>query len=140
VVPFFRSFVSSPSAPHERPLRLGIDDELRAEASGILAWLVKGALLYQQSGLTYPDKVVKAKDEYKEAQDELAGWIEDAVDLKNEAVETFKDLYRNYAEWYEKNVSAKNVPKSTKLGSLLVKRFERTTKDNARAYKGLRLK
>ncbi|NLV24603.1 MAG: DNA primase, partial [Deltaproteobacteria bacterium] len=60
LVNFPLSFVDNPAAPNERQVDKGLPARLEAEAGGILAWLVRGALLYKQRGLDPPKKVTEA--------------------------------------------------------------------------------
>ena len=46
-----------------------LGDKLKAEASGILAWAVRGCLAWQQHGLAAPPEVVDASQEYRESMD-----------------------------------------------------------------------
>jgi putative DNA primase/helicase len=52
-----------------------LDDKLKSEWPGILAWLVEGCLLWQAHGLVTPAKVRAATDEYFERQDVFAQWL-----------------------------------------------------------------
>lgn len=53
----------------------GLKAQLTAEAEGILAWLVRGAVAYYAEGLTPPAEVVKKTREYVLEQDHLGRWI-----------------------------------------------------------------
>jgi putative DNA primase/helicase len=68
VVPFDQVFEGANVDQH-------LDDKLKSEWPGILAWLVNGCLLWQEHGLATPDKVRAATDEYFERQDVFAQWL-----------------------------------------------------------------
>jgi putative DNA primase/helicase len=52
-----------------------MDDKLRAEAPGILQWLVEGCLQWQEIGLKPPEIVRAATDEYFADQDVVGNWL-----------------------------------------------------------------
>lgn len=53
----------------------GLDARLRAEAQGILAWIVRGALAYQKVGLALPRAMQEALDSYRSEQDLFGEWL-----------------------------------------------------------------
>jgi tRNA(Arg) A34 adenosine deaminase TadA len=60
-VPFRLSFVNrEPARDFERRADLGLFDKLKEEASGILAWLVRGALIWKAEGGLHPPASVLA--------------------------------------------------------------------------------
>jgi len=59
----------------ERVKDIGLLDKLRAEAEGILAWRVKGALEWAAGGLNPPAAVRAASDAYKSEQDRVGQFI-----------------------------------------------------------------
>ncbi|MEL7513657.1 MAG: phage/plasmid primase, P4 family [Pseudomonadota bacterium] len=48
-----------------------LPDKMRAEASGVLNWLIEGALEWFESGLGVPDSITAATDEYRSESDPL---------------------------------------------------------------------
>lgn len=74
-------------------------DKLRAETAGILAWAVKGCLLWQEQGLQPPEEVNAATLEYREDLDWLQAFIsERCVEGKDKKVGA-TELYQAYKEW-----------------------------------------
>lgn len=63
--------------PHLPTGDKGLDSTLRAEATGILAWLVEGAALYFAEGLEPPRVVSDCTTEYFEDQDSMKHWLRD---------------------------------------------------------------
>ena len=74
-------------------------DKLRAETAGILAWAVKGCLLWQEQGLQPPEEVNAATLEYREDLDWLQAFIsERCVEGKDKKVGA-TELYGAYKIW-----------------------------------------
>jgi putative DNA primase/helicase len=60
-----------------------LDEKLRAEAPGILRWMIDGCLDWQESnGLVRPQSVLAATEEYFATQDLLGQWLEDECDVE----------------------------------------------------------
>ena len=73
IVPFDRT----PVEPDDK-----LDEKLRAEATGILRWLIDGALDWQRNGLIRPQSVIEATEEYFSNQDLFGQWLEDECDVE----------------------------------------------------------
>lgn len=123
MVPFALSFVTrKPSAPNERPADIHLLEKLKAEAPGILAWLVRGCLAWQRHGLSIPPTVRAATDNYRRDQDRIQDWFDECC-YKDPASETkASDAYDNFRSWWEKNVSKKTLS-NHKFGKWLTRRF-----------------
>ena len=55
-----------------------LGDVLRDEALGILAWLVRGCLAWQERGLPTPPIVTEATSTYREDSDQFGRFVEEA--------------------------------------------------------------
>ena len=71
------------------------------EASGILAWLVRGCLTWQKKGLCIPAVVEKAGAEYRAEEDILGHFIEECCESDPSAKIQHKELYEAYKKWCE---------------------------------------
>lgn len=72
LVPFVQTI-----APEDRMDQGDVQERLRAEADGILAWIVEGRRLYLAEGLDpAPAAVTEATDAYQREMDPLADWLE----------------------------------------------------------------
>jgi putative DNA primase/helicase len=63
-----------------------LPEKLRAEAEGILAWLVRGCLAWQRDGLGTASAVTAATGEYRTEEDTVGAFLTDRA--------TFSDAYR----------------------------------------------
>ena len=75
--------------------------KLKAEAEGVLAWLVQGALDYLNYGLSPPKKVLAATDEYRNDSDFIGSFIRSACIVTGRADDTSSpaDIFIAYSNW-----------------------------------------
>jgi putative DNA primase/helicase len=99
LIPFELSFVAEPKEPHERKADLNLLEKLKSEASGILAWIVRGCLKYQHDGLTTPDAVKAAGRDYQAEEDTIGQFLAERCILKNAEQVKAGELYSAYDEW-----------------------------------------
>ena len=102
-VTFRLRFVDSPLAPQERKRERGLAEELEVEASGILAWLVRGCLQWQRQGLRIPQSVLNERGLYREEEDTLQHFIADCCLLAPGAQVQSARLYERYKQWADDN-------------------------------------
>jgi putative DNA primase/helicase len=77
-----------------------VQAKLDAEAPGILAWCVTGAVDYLRDGLgPEPECVRAATREYEEEEDTLGRFLEECTKPVAEAWTSSKDLYAAYKAW-----------------------------------------
>ena len=81
----------------ERDLKLG--EKLRAEAAGILNWMLSGCLQWQEKGLRPPDTVRAATEQYRRDMDVVARWLEEVCEPAPESFVTATGAYKRYCEW-----------------------------------------
>jgi putative DNA primase/helicase len=79
-----------------------LPDKLRAESSGILAWMVQGCLDWQRQGLGTPDEVMKATATYRTEQDVLATFIADECLVSPACKVKATPLYDAYKNWCDR--------------------------------------
>lgn len=75
--------------------------KLRAEKTGIFAWMVKGALEYLQTGLNVPAGVRAATAEYREESDPIGAFIRNACHVTGKEAdrETPEELFNAYVRY-----------------------------------------
>ena len=72
---------------------------LQAEASGILAWAVKGCAEWLRVGLSFPESVLKATAEYRLESDQLGRFMEERCECGKHFTARARDLYMAYRKW-----------------------------------------
>ena len=84
----------------------GLPDALREEAPWILAWLVRGCLLWQaEGGLNPPQQLRAAAEAVRNEEDTLQRFL-DAICTQagKDSWVAFKEFYEAFKKWYEENV------------------------------------
>ena len=74
-------------------------DKLKAEAPGILQWMIDGAVDWQERGLCQPQVVLDATKAYLASEGALSGWIEDCCTLGPTKSEAAGLLFSSWRKW-----------------------------------------
>lgn len=91
------------TGPDELRADKGLPDRLRAEAPGILAWMVDGCMEWQRDGLKIPDSVRAATSEYRGEQDLLGQFIVECCITTASAKSRASLIYSEYRDWCEQS-------------------------------------
>jgi putative DNA primase/helicase len=117
-----------------------LPDKLKAELPGILNWAIEGCINWQNHGLTPPQAVQDATQNYRQEMDTLADFLAECCIMAPETSALAADLYKKYCGWAEENGEKK--PFSQKVfGTALAERgFERTRAHGGKKlWKGIRV-
>ena len=101
LIPFTLSFVDQPRLSFERQADPYLLRKLRTEASGILAWLVRGCLEYQRDGLNPPSVVLSATNEYMDAENVIRQFVKDCCRVGDDLTAPSGKLWSVYKTWCE---------------------------------------
>lgn len=74
-------------------------EKLTAELPGILAWAVRGNMLWQRRGISAPKKVDDATDKYQGEQDMVGQFLIDCCELGASYQVSASSLYQAYESW-----------------------------------------
>lgn len=102
LVPFGVQFRESeePVGPYKDK---SLSEKLRAEYEGILAWLVRGCLDWQEVGLPMAKAVRAATGKLQQDMDVLGGFLAECCAFEKSAEVSAKMLYSAYCQWAEGN-------------------------------------
>lgn len=135
-------FLLKPEAPDRR-----LEAKLKAEGGQILAWMMEGCLNWQatrgdgtekqQSGLTRPDAVKVATDDYFEGQDVFGSWISESCILGAGRFEQTTALYLSWVRYAKDNGEEPGT--QTAFSLKLGKRFKKGKVADKRGFSGLYL-
>lgn len=117
---------------------------LRSEASGILNWMIAGALKWLETRkLPLSEDAMELRGNYRAQATPFLEWISDRADTSNrEAVTPSGDLYRDFKEWCEA-AGLEKIPSSTAFGRALTNRQHlewKSPKGGVRHRKGITLR
>lgn len=124
----------------ERDLEL--PEKLKAEAAGILRWLVEGCLAWQREGLSPPDAVRLATSEYLDDQDSVGQFLAERTSTEPThrgapLRENATALYQAFAKWCE--AQGRKPDSQTVFGGALEERGFAKLKQGTVWRLGLRL-
>ena len=143
-IPFtqqFRDVREYPNTPAHLRKDPDLRDKLIAELPGILAWAVKGCLLWQREGLTPPAAVSAATADYRSEMDVLAAFLGDECIIGKRERCAANELFQAFQVWCTEN--GEQTRTQTDFSRDLVERgFEkrRSGASGSFQYHGLRLR
>ena len=137
-IPFSVRFVKDPQNENERKADPYLDEALKAEAPGILAWLVKGFLAWQKVGLAIPAKVLEESKRTRDDLDYFGKFIDECclkVEGETDGVGS-SELYHFFEKWYRKNIG-NFPPKIKKFGGYMKDHYQSKKAGGITRYYGL---
>jgi putative DNA primase/helicase len=126
-------FLNKPPTPDPK-----LKQKLQAEYPAILHWMIEGCLDYQKNGLTVPEAVCKATNEYFDEQDLLGQWVQEKCECGTGKKEIASALYGSWKEFAEK--SGGKPGSTATFGSMLKQRGYDKTKSSVYYYLGIKLR
>ena len=124
-VPFTRDFDHDVTVQKDGDRK----EKLLAEAQGILAWCVRGALAYQREGLRPPECVRQAREDYRSGMDLLGEWLSECCDVGPDYVDTNARLWASWEAFANARGELRLVPSSRILARRLDARGLHRVKD-----------
>ncbi len=119
--------------------------EFAEESSGILNWLIAGAVDYLNNGLITPAEVKSTTEDYREEMDPIGGFIRDCVtvmppgdDGKPAHFEPARDVYRAFEAWCTIN-SVRAWKEKAFAQAMAQKGFVKDRSNTVRRYLNARL-
>lgn len=116
------------------------DVKLKAEASGILNWVLKGVKKYHEIGLATPDVVKQATADYREDMDLLGEWLASCCEFDDEYTATSMQLWASWHNYAHASGDLRYIPTRNLLGRKLSTKFQPMRTNKLRGFRGLRLK
>lgn len=121
--------------PEERDPHLV--EKLKAEASGILNWMLDGYRHWKDRGLVVPAAVVAATQEYRDESDPIGQFIQDALEKVPEAKVSSGAVYESYQYWCR--VTGSHALGQTLVGRRMGRDFEKMH-SGGRFYVGVQIR
>jgi putative DNA primase/helicase len=122
---FLLPFVVSFAGREDHTLRPKLTQDPTHQAA-ILAWIVRGAVGYLSNGLGKPpETVIEATKAYRDDQDLLGPFLEQACALEATSETGASDLYEHYIKWADRqHLTTKERLTATMFGRTLSGRFK----------------
>ncbi|GJE43560.1 phage/plasmid primase, P4 family [Methylobacterium soli] len=83
--------------PEERDK--GLEQKLKSEWPGILAWMIEGCLLWQREGLNPPEAVRTSTSSYFNDEDTVLRWFEECCEADPSARTASSEAYDSFVSW-----------------------------------------
>jgi putative DNA primase/helicase len=119
----------------ERDLNLA--EKLEKEWPGILAWAIKGCVLWQKHGLNPPPAVIAATEEYFADEDTFGRFLGETCELGANYTISSDLLFHKWKEWAANNNAWAGSSK-TFYTWMAEHKFEKARVNNERVFRGLR--
>lgn len=111
-------------------------EKLKAEASGVLNWMLAGFTKFQETGLAQCVAVTAATAEYRSESDVIGVFVAECVIRKSGCELTARELYSRYATWCRE--AGEYQHSQTAFGRKLAERgFEKLHKTTGWWYQGV---
>jgi putative DNA primase/helicase len=95
LVPFLANFEDNPDED--------LKEKLLAEAEGVLAWLVEGAVKWFEDGVHYPAQVLEAGQEYQADMDSFGQFLKECTESDQDSRIKSSSLLEYYHQWCDMN-------------------------------------
>lgn len=139
LVNFPYRYVDNPRAEGERLRDRTLPARLEAELSGILAWLVRGCLLWRKDGIAPPKSVLAATEDYKRDEDHMQDFVDECLETSGpESRVSASDVYDLYTRWHLKQ-RGKYVPTMHTFGKHLGRKIQKQKVGGTVYYYGVKL-
>ena len=137
IVPWTIRFVDDPQETFERLAEKDLEKKLEKESSGILAWLVRGALEYLKQGLNPPEKVKAVTKDRRDQYDDVGRFLAECCEVEDvpegldpRARESAAELLEAFNLWFRRNVDGSYSYSQRRLGEVLGKKGFKKIKSN----------
>ncbi len=119
-------------AEHEQRDFDEVVGELLEERSGILNWLIDGALIYLADGLVTPEAIRHATQDYRDDMDPVGRFVAACVTIDPDAKTPAREVFEAYERWSE--ASGEKPRTSTAFGRALKTKVKRDDTGAVRMY------
>jgi putative DNA primase/helicase len=116
----------------------------QSEMGAILRWAIEGCLKWQKEGLTKPESVVEATEEYKSDVDPTISWVETRYTGNESDTVPTRLLFDDFMKYARENdIQLGETYDSTRFGKTIMKKYKSKAKridgSMAKHYFGFKL-
>jgi len=76
-----------------------LETTINSELEGIFAWMVQGAMMWQETGLNIPACILRDTENYRKEEDDVFQFLEQCASRDEEARTSRRDAYARYQVW-----------------------------------------
>jgi putative DNA primase/helicase len=80
-----------------------LEQKLNTEWSGILNWILTGTMCWIKDGLSTPDVITNATDEYRGEMDVIGNFLKECCEQKENVLIRIRELFKAYQNWCNDN-------------------------------------
>jgi putative DNA primase/helicase len=138
LVNFPIKFVDNPKGDRQRKRDINLEEDLKKEASGILAYLLEGYYQYKEIGLAPPPSILSSTKKYRQEEDSIAQFIEQNCIVDETQKQQADPLHAAYLAFCEEEGFKPRGKKTFFL--ILHQQFSKDRENKCIYYYGLSLK
>ncbi|MCA1794616.1 MAG: hypothetical protein LC660_12250, partial [Desulfobacteraceae bacterium] len=113
----------------------------------IMAWMVRGNIMWQREGLKPPPQVREAVEDYRRSEDTIQDFLDECCDITDDPekakimTETSTNIYNEFKSWWE-DYHSKRPPSIQWFGRRMSKKFKKEKRKEGGVifYYGVQLK
>lgn len=111
-------------------------ERLKPELPGILAWAVRGCMVWQREGLGRPKQVLEATRDYRRESDQIGRFLRERCTEGPQYSVPAKHLYGTYQNWCRQQ-GEKQEPSKTLAGEMARRDYVKKRTNRGFVYEGL---
>lgn len=130
------------TVPYEEQDPTLVERLVRTEAGAILAWMVRGAVAWWQTGLAPTKAAYDRTRQYRRDEDVLADFIEDQLEEVDDADAAYSTLFRAYQAWALNTGTVYRLTQRQLIKQLVDRGYRRSDRriNHERSLAGLRVR
>lgn len=120
-----------------------LKEKLEEEWPSILNWMIDGCMQWQSIGLSAPDTVKAATDNYMALEDHFGSWWQECCEFDARGFTKVAELYDSWSAWCQKNTETAGGKKTfsqTLSGRAEVLKIKYYQTNEGRGFRGVTLK
>lgn len=137
VIPFDAEFVEKPVYSNQRTLNPQFKELLFLERESILAWLIKGCLKYQSTGLILPSIVAEKINTYREDNDHISKFLKEMC-IEGSEFSTRKKAMQRAIKGYC-NANKLKAPSRDEIYNRLKQKYQQHRSNSGGCWIGIKI-